>query len=103
MGGESFREKLAGYLEQAAAGRRRESHSGPARVAHDEAAAGRLLREGLAVVGLSAAALRQLPRSAPEKQVLAWWLRERTTVSLAWLSERLAMGHYTRVSRRWAK
>jgi hypothetical protein len=29
----------------------------------------------------------------------AWWLRERTTVSLAWLSERLAMGHYARVSQ----
>ena len=99
VGGESFREKLAGYLERAAAGRRRESHSGPARVAHDEAAAGRLLAEGLAVVGLSGAALGELPRSAPEKQVLAWWLRERTTVSLAWLSERLAMGHYTRVSQ----
>jgi hypothetical protein len=72
-------------------------------VAHDEAAAGRLLADGLALVGLSGVALGELARRAPEKQVLAWWLRERTTVSLAWLSERLAMGHYTRVSRRWAK
>jgi hypothetical protein len=74
---------LAEYLERAAAGRLRESHSGPARAAHNEAAAGRLLAESLAVVGLSGAALGELPRSAPEKQVLAWWLRERTTVSLA--------------------
>jgi hypothetical protein len=44
-------------------------------------------------------ALGKLPRSAPEKRVLAWWLREGTTVSSAWLSERLAMGHYTRVSQ----
>ena len=50
-------------------------------------------------MGLSGAVLGELPRSAPEKQVLAWWLRERTTVSLRWLNERLAMGHYTRVSQ----
>jgi hypothetical protein len=31
--------------------------------------------------------------------VLAWWLRQRTTVSLRWLSDRLAMGHFTRVSQ----
>jgi hypothetical protein len=43
--------------------------------------------------------MRELPRSAPEKGVLAWWLRQRTTVSLCWLSERLAMGHFTRVSQ----
>ena len=34
-----------------------------------------------------------------EKRVLAWWLRQRTMVSLRWLSEHLAMGHFTRVSQ----
>ena len=29
----------------------------------------------------------------------AWWLRQRTTVSLRWVSERLGMGHYTRVTK----
>ena len=31
--------------------------------------------------------------------VLAWWLRQRTTVPLRWVSERLVMGHFTRVSQ----
>ena len=31
--------------------------------------------------------------------MLAWWLRRRTTVSLRWVSERLGMGHYTRVTQ----
>ena len=31
--------------------------------------------------------------------MLAWWLRQRTTVSLRWVSERLGMGQYTRVSQ----
>jgi hypothetical protein len=30
---------------------------------------------------------------------LAWWLRERTTVLLRWVSRRLEMGHYSRVSK----
>ena len=31
--------------------------------------------------------------------VLGWWLRQRTTVPLRWVSERLAMGHFTRESQ----
>jgi REP element-mobilizing transposase RayT len=99
VGGESFRDKLEGYLEGAVAGRRRESQSGPAKAAHDEAAAERALREALAVLGLSVGELGERPKGAPEKAVLAWWLRRRTTVSLRWVSERLAMGHFTRVSQ----
>jgi hypothetical protein len=43
--------------------------------------------------------LEVLAYSAPEKVVLAWWLRKQTTVSLQWASERLKMGHYTRVTQ----
>jgi len=45
------------------------------------------------------AALAERPKDAPEKVVLAGWLRERTTVSLRWVAERLGMGHYTRVTQ----
>ena len=34
-----------------------------------------------------------------ESATLAGWLRENTTASLRWVSERLMMGHYTRVSQ----
>ena len=40
----------------------------------------------------------KLPKGSPEKLVLAWWLRENTTVTMRWLSERLGMGRYTRVA-----
>ena len=43
--------------------------------------------------------LAERPKGAPEKVVLAGWLRERTTVSLRWVAERLGMGHYTRVTQ----
>lgn len=40
-----------------------------------------------------------LPKNAPEKVALAWWLRSRTTVPLRWVAEQLWMGHYTRVTQ----
>lgn len=99
VGGESFRDKLTGYLEKMTLGGRRESHSGPAKAAHDQAAAGKILARGMARLGLNQAKLKQLPKNAPEKVVLAWWLRRSTTVSLEWCSERLWMGHFSRVSQ----
>ena len=99
LGGGSFLEKLEGYLEGAVAGRRRESQSGRAKARHDEGAAEKALRRALVALGLSKSALEQMPKNAPEKMVLAWWLRQRTTVGLRWVSERLAMGHFTRVSQ----
>ena len=57
------------------------------------------LERAMRCLGLGREGLRQLPKGAPEKIALAWWLREGTTVSLRWVSERLEMGHYTRVSQ----
>ena len=99
LGDEPFRKRLEGWLDKAVRGRKRQSHSGAARQAHDEAAAERLTQSALKALGLTAGDLRGLPRNAPEKVALAWWLRRRTTVPLHWVSERLAMGHYTRVTQ----
>jgi hypothetical protein len=99
VGGESFQEQLKEKLGAIVAGKKRESHSGGAQQAHGETAAGTLLAEGLAALGLSRSNLEELPKGAPEKTVLAWWLRDRTTVSLRWVGQMLAMGHYTRVTQ----
>ena len=99
VGGESFRKTLEEHLDQTSPASRRDSQSGAAREAHDDAAALRLLQRGLAALELDAADLAALPKNAPQKQVLACWLRQRTTVSLRWLGERLHMGHFTRVSQ----
>jgi hypothetical protein len=99
VGGESFAEKLKLRLRKAAGGRRRESHSGPARLAHDQAAAERNLERALQVLEMDKKSLELLPKAAPEKVVLAWWLRKNTTVTLRWVSERLGMGHYTRATQ----
>jgi putative transposase len=99
LGAPAFLEKLADWLERAVKGRRRESQAGLARTAHDTAAAEQWLSAGLKHWGLKAEKLGELGYGAPEKVVLAWWLRRRTTVSLRWVGERLQMGHYSRVSQ----
>ena len=99
MGEEAFLGKLKKRLGALVAGKKRELHRGGARRAHGEAAARKLLMAGLRVLGMKAGELRQRPKQTPEKEVLAWWLRERTTVTLRWVSEELGMGHYTRVTQ----
>jgi REP element-mobilizing transposase RayT len=99
VGGEGFFDKIKEELATALAGKKRESHSGGARRAHGETAARTHLARGLAALGLRLADLEGLPKGAPEKSALAWWLREQTTVSLRWVGQTLAMGHYTRVTQ----
>jgi hypothetical protein len=70
-----------------------------ARRTHDEAAAGINLNKAMRILGLNEESLTELPKGSPEKAVLAWWLRENTTVTLRWVSHRLQMGHYTRVTQ----
>jgi REP element-mobilizing transposase RayT len=98
-GGESFAEKLRVRIERLLAGRRRESHGGAAKQEHGERAAEELLEVGLAKLGLARAVLRRGRKVTAEKAALAQWLRERTTVSLRWVSERLGMGHYSNAGR----
>ena len=99
VGGDGFAARLRDQVERVVRGSRRESHSGGAVRAHGEQAAERLLQRGLASLGLAKAELARLPKLSVEKVALGGWLRERTTVSLRWVSARLGMGHYTNASR----
>jgi hypothetical protein len=58
-----------------------------------------LLAHGLVVLGLDARRLSETPKGTAHKQVLAWWLRQRTTVGRRWVSERLGMGEESGVTR----
>ena len=99
VGGPGFLAKLKDRLGAIVAGKKRESHSGGAKRAHGEAAAQARLMSGLLALGLTEADVLKLPKAEAEKTALAWWLRERTTVSLQWVSQTLGMGHYTRVTQ----
>ena len=47
----------------------------------------------------TAGGLAEKPKGMAEKQVLAWWLRQRTTAGRRWVSERLCMGEESGVSK----
>jgi REP element-mobilizing transposase RayT len=99
LGGSDFADNMQERLQRMLRGKKRESHSGPARQRHDEAAAEQYVVKGLKALGLTEPKLNAMPKGAPEKLVLAWWLRSQTTMPLRWVSERLNMGHYTRVTQ----
>lgn len=75
------------------------SYFGGAKSAHDEQAAEALLELGLRRLGFSVSQIQMKAKGAPEKQVLAWWLRRRTTMSRQWISDRLRMGDESRVTK----
>jgi len=98
LGGERFGSRLRGQMDKLLQGRRRESHSGAAKLAHGEQAGAQRLRQGLAALGMRWEELARPPKITPEKAALTCWVRERTTVSLRWLGARLQMGHYSNAS-----
>ena len=98
-GEETFGAKLREQIGRLLAGRRRESHSGAGKREHGERAAEQLLQAGLAKLGLTAEGLQRGRKVTGEKAALSQWLRERTTVSLRWVSGRLGMGHYSNAGR----
>jgi hypothetical protein len=56
-------------------------------------AAEKMVQAGLKILGLKQESLAEMRKGSPEKVALAAWIRERTTVPLRWVSERLDMGH----------
>jgi hypothetical protein len=98
LGSESFVDSLLDRLNGIRSGRLRGSLSGNAIDEHEERQAERLWEVGMARLGLSPKGLAALPKGAPEKRVLAWYIRSRTTVSNAWLAERLSGGHPANIS-----
>ena len=65
---------------------------------HDEQAAEEILQETFKILEIDDSELDRLMKSAPEKQVVAWLLKTRTSVSNAWIAERLSMGHQSAVN-----
>ena len=93
LGSESFVESLLSRLDDIRLGRMAESLGGEAIDEHDQRQAERLCEVGMARLALSWEALKSLGKGAPEKRVLAWYMRRRTIVSNGWLSAHLDCGH----------
>ncbi len=66
---------------------------------HNERESLRLLSTGLKQLGLTRKSLESLPKGAPEKMSLVWYIRSKTTVSNDWLSEHIFCGHPNNIPR----
>ncbi len=99
LGEQVFRDRLLDYLEKFRCGKKASSLAGEEIHCHNERQAEKLLSSGIKVLGLSHASLQAMPKGARQKQVLAWLIRTRTTVSNEWVSHHLFSGHPDGVSR----
>ncbi len=93
LGSNAFRDSLLDMLDAIRSKRKRSSFSGPEIQMHNERRALRLLSTGLKQLGLTNKTLKSLPKGAPEKKALIWYIRSKTTVSNNWLSEHIFCGH----------
>jgi len=98
LGSESFVDSLLDRLDGIRSGKASGSLGGEAIEEHEERQAERLCEIGMARLSLSPERLGSLAKGAPEKCVLAWYIRGRTTVSNAWLAQRLGGGHPANIS-----
>ena len=99
VGDAGFKMGLLARAKQLLLGKRRESSAGATLRAHDQGQAERMLQLGKGLLGLGEGKLEAMPKGQTEKQVLAWWLYGRTTVTRRWIAENLMMGYETRVSQ----
>ena len=98
LGSEEFRDQLIDRLGYVISSCRRGSHDGEAVRTHDEAAAQQMLNDGLQLLGITNDDLATLPKNAVAKSALAWVIRKQTTMTNAWISDKLQMGHISNVS-----
>lgn len=99
LGGDAFRDNLLDKLDAIRSERKRSSFSGPEIRTHNEREAQRLLSAGLKKLSLTNRSLESLAKGAPEKKVLVWYIRSKTTVTNDWLSEHVHCGHPANVPR----
>jgi len=99
FGSELFRMKIRDALDGVLAGKRRDSFVGEEVQLHDEQEAERIFLEGLTVCGLMESDLVALKKSDDRKKVIAWTIRNKTSVRIEWITNRLKMGSRSNFSR----
>lgn len=98
LGDDKFKEKLLDLAGKAMEGYKKSSYSGETKRLHNERAAEDLVQEALKVLKLDNTQLVEMKKSDPHKQVIAYLLKKKTSVSNIWIAERLSMGYYTAVT-----
>jgi REP element-mobilizing transposase RayT len=98
FGSDEFLERIQQVLDEAIAGKRRDSFMGEEVLRHDELEAERLFRQGLKCFGMTEEDLPELKKSDARKKVIAWNIRNKTSVRIEWIANRLDMGARSNVA-----
>lgn len=92
FGSDEFRLKIQDALDSVVAGKRRDSFMGEEIRLHDEKEAEALFQHGLDCCGLQEEELPELKKGDDRKKVIAWHIRQNTSVRVDWITRRLKMG-----------
>ncbi len=98
-GGDDFRVRMQEMLDGVMEGKRRDSYSGEQVKKHDEREAQRLLSDGLVKLKLDVADLSALKKGDARKKVVAWVIRNNTSVRNEWIVQQLHMGRASNLAR----
>ena len=96
LGEQAFREELLAQMS----GRMGEHHDGVERRESAEEKAERIVREELRKMGWKPEELARRAKGDAAKLAIASRLRRETTMTLKWISQRLAMGAWTHLNKR---
>jgi hypothetical protein len=86
-------------IEGVVSGKRRDSFMGEEVLLHDEKKAEELFEFGLKVCGITEADLPCLKKGDERKKAIAWLIRKKTSVRVAWITSRLKMGTTSNFAR----
>lgn len=102
FGGEAFRSELLDRLTDVLNHDDGTPFGGDMIQEHDEHRAEQLVKAGMDKLKICDGDLSDLPGCCPEKYALAWLVRRKTSVKVAWIKKRLQMGRATDFSA-WIK
>jgi hypothetical protein len=98
-GSRTFRDRMTTCLEEQGKSHLKSLVDAEQKRDISEAEAQSVLMKCLAHFGIDPKDLGSMAKSAPEKMLIAGFLRYHFPVRAEWLSEKLVMGHFTTVSR----
>jgi REP element-mobilizing transposase RayT len=99
LGDEDFRREMEEKVDERISRYDRRSYLGDAACSHDALEAERLLGFGLNALGVTGDMLTDLKKNDLRKRVVAWLVRNNTSVRNDWICDRLAMGRASNLAR----
>ena len=99
FGNDEFRDEMVAALDGVMKGKRRDSFGGVESKKHDTLEAQRLFDIGIRKLKLKSSDLPKLKKNDPIKKVIAWSIRNNTSVKNEWIANAIQMGCVSNMSQ----